>query len=70
MKGDFSMAENENDGLSSLRTNDDGFGELIALAAIAIVVGLPVLIKSVFDWLTNKDKLKSRQPDGKHPAIN
>ncbi|WP_169704443.1 hypothetical protein [Candidatus Kuenenia stuttgartiensis] len=57
------MAENENGGLSSLRMNDDGCGELIALAGLAIVIGLPVLIKSIFDWLTARNKLKSRLPN-------
>ncbi|MBZ0295847.1 MAG: hypothetical protein K8L99_25030 [Anaerolineae bacterium] len=63
------MAENENGGLSSLQTNEDGVGELIALCGLVIVVGLPVLIKSIFEWLTARDKLKSRQPDGKHLVV-
>lgn len=46
-----------------MRMNDDGCGELIALAGLAIVIGLPVLIKSIFDWLTARNKLKSRLPN-------
>jgi len=57
------MAENENGG-------GEGCCELIALAGLAIAIGLPILIKCFFTWLIAKDKLKSRQPDGKHPAVS